>query len=197
MAISTYSDLKASITAWTHRSDLTSYLDDFILLCEARMNRELQVSQQETILSSVGTSQYITLPTDYLALRKISITANPVCEIKYITPVEMDILDTNSGILQFYTIVGDQIKLNTASDYDVEIVYYAKIPALSSGNTTNWVIDSHPEAYLYGCLAEAFKFIQNNEEAASYIALFNQVLQQIKHLDSGRKYGNSMRVRVA
>ena len=35
MAVSTYTELKTAIADWTDRSDLTSYLDDFIQQAES------------------------------------------------------------------------------------------------------------------------------------------------------------------
>jgi hypothetical protein len=45
MALDTYSNLKTSIANYLNRSDLTSYLGDFITLTEARLNRELRVRE--------------------------------------------------------------------------------------------------------------------------------------------------------
>jgi hypothetical protein len=197
MAIDTYATLKTAIENWTHRSDLDSVIDDFIDLTEARLNRDLLVSQQEVRATTLATSEYLALPTDFLSLRNIQLNTSPVRELQYVSPIEMDRLDDNSTDLNYYTIVGDEIQLQSVSSDTLEIAYFKKISSLSDSNTSNWVLASHPEAYLYGCLAEAFKYTINDEQAAKYTNLFTEVIAKIKTLDSERKYGQSMWVRVA
>jgi hypothetical protein len=194
MAITSYSTLKTAISDWSHRADLSSYLDDFIDFTEARLNRELRVSQMEESSTITPVSNLVTMPTDWLSVRNVKIDGSPVTTLQYITPAEMDRLDTSAA--GNYTIVGDQIKLDdTAGDVIVE--YYLKIPALSDTNTSNWLLASNPDVYLYGCLAEVFKFAMDEAEATKYTALFMNGVQEIRNLDRKRKYAQSLRVRVA
>lgn len=196
MAITSYSTLKSAISAWTHRADLASVLDDFIDLTEARLNRELRVSQQETNTTLTAT-ETIDFPTGLLELRNIKLNTTPVRELLYITPAEMDRLDTTGEETSTYTIVGNQIRLNAASDTDIAITYYAKIPALSDSNTSNWLLEAHAEVYLYGCLAEAYAYAMDDANEMKYRQLFAEGVAGIKRLDSYKKSGQSMYVRVA
>ncbi|PXA16740.1 hypothetical protein DD876_13330, partial [Staphylococcus pseudintermedius] len=41
-----------------------------------------------------------------------------------------------------------------------EILYYAKIPPLSTTNQTNWLIESHPDVYLSQCMLNARRFVK-------------------------------------
>jgi len=197
MAIDTYATLKSAIENWTHRSDLGSYIDDFIDLAESRLNRELQVSQQETIVTLAASTEYIAFPTDSISIRAIQLNSSPVRELQYITPIEMDRLDDNSTDLNYYTIEGNQIRLQSVSSDSIEVIYYAKITPLSSTVSSNWLLETHPDAYLYGSLSEAFKYVQDDEQASKYVSMFNEVISRIKVLDADRKFTQSMWVRVA
>ena len=42
MALSTYTELKASVADWLNRTDLTSVIPDFIALAEAQIERTLR-----------------------------------------------------------------------------------------------------------------------------------------------------------
>jgi hypothetical protein len=199
MAITSYSTLKDAVVNWTHRTDLTTVLDDFIDLTESRLNRELRASQQEIRATTAGATEYLAMPTDLLAIRNIQLNTNPPKSLAYVAPEFIDLKDDgSSGEPKYYTIIGDEIQLAPDPDgsYTVEIAYYAKITALSDSNTSNWLLAAHPEAYLYGCLAEAFKYAMDDEQAAKYAALFQDTLSQIKTLDAERKYGQGMRVRA-
>jgi len=53
------------------------------------------------------------------------------------------------------------------SDADkVEIVYYSSYPELSTGNTSNWLLEVAPELYLCGMLYYANLFVRDEEQAA-------------------------------
>jgi hypothetical protein len=201
MSLTTYSGLKSSIAAWTHRGEISSAvvggLDDFIDLAEARLNRVLRVSQQETQVTAAASALYVALPAEFLAIRTIALVSSPIRELQYISPAEMDILADNGTVLNYYTVLADQIRLQATSTSSLNITYYSKIAALSDSNTSNWVLSAYPEAYLYGALAEAFRYYMDDEQSAKYAGLFAEVVDQIKHLDDDRKYGQSMSVRVA
>lgn len=197
MSITTYATLKASIPTWTHRADLSTLADDFIDLTEARLSRDMLVSQQEARATTTASTEYLAMPSDCLSIRNIQLNTSPVRELVYVTPMEMDRLADNGTVLSRYTIVGDEIQLNATSSNSLEIAYYAKVPPLSDSNTTNWLIDTYPDVYLYGCLAEAFKYTGNDAQAAKYEGLYQQTVQNIIAMDKKRRAGQSMFVRSA
>jgi hypothetical protein len=130
MAIDSYSGLRDAIITWTHRQDLGAAIDDFIDLTENRLNRDLRVSQMEVRATAPADSEYLALPTDFLAIRNIQLNTSPVQELVYVTPAEMDRLAQTFQSLNRYTIVGDEIQLNTTSSSSIEISYYF-LPRLS------------------------------------------------------------------
>ena len=197
MAIDTYATLKSAIENWTHRSDLDSVIDDFIYLTEVRLNRELLTSQMEVRATTTPTDVYIALPSDLLSIRNIQLNTNPIQTLDYVTPAEMDRLASGQTEAGKYTIIGDEIQLDASTSYTVEIAYYAKISALSDTNTSNWLLEAHPDIYLYGCLAEVFKYAMDEAESTKYMALFINGIQEIRNLDNQRKYSQNMFVRIA
>ena len=65
MAISTYSELQTAVANWLDRDDLTARIPEFIVLAEARYNRELRIRGMETIvdISTVAGTRSYALPT--------------------------------------------------------------------------------------------------------------------------------------
>ena len=55
MALTTYALLKTTIANYLNRTDLTSYLGDFITLTESRLNRELRVREMVNTDTSTTT----------------------------------------------------------------------------------------------------------------------------------------------
>ena len=196
MAITSYSTLKTAITNWTHRSDMADVADDLIDNVEAWLNRELRVSQMETRATTTVSSEYVALPSDFIGIRNIQVNSNPVKEMVYLTPAQMDIYDLDTSELGYYTVVGDELQVN-ASSGEIEITYWARIPPLDDQNETNWLILAHPDVYLYGCLAEAFLYAQDPVQAQTFSSLFRETVNKINQQDKARKYGKLLQVRVA
>lgn len=186
----TYAELKTNIAAWLHRDDLTSYLDTFIDMFEARVNRNVRVSDMEQRAYTVPDSEYVALPNGFLELRNVQDNTNtPPTLLIYASPSKIDQMRYSSGNPKYYTIIGNELQFApTASGYTIEIGYYKEITGLSSTETTNWLSNKHPDYYLYGSILEALRFTQ--DERAVYVEqlvdrLEREVNAHGKHKASG------------
>jgi hypothetical protein len=194
MSLQTFNDLLNSITSWIHRDDVGQHAADFVVLCESRLNRMLRLAEQETRAVASISTDYIGLPADFAALRDIQINSSSVWSLQYKSPSEInDISNRGAGEPHYYTIIDEQIQVAPSPDgsYPIEIVYFAKIPALSGTNTTNWLLTKAPDLYLFGSLVEARSFLVNDERAAFWDARFKQALAEVQGLDQAYKLGAS------
>jgi hypothetical protein len=174
MAITDYSSLVTAIGDDLARSDLASYIPDFIMQAEQVFNHgsesidPLRVRDMETIDSLSPTSNVYTLPDDYLQYRRVTEEASPRRPLDYIDPMGVDQLYPlrASGYSNHFTIVGNSLYTYPLSTNDVELVYYATIPALTSVATTNWLITKAPSLYFRMTLMFAASFIKNDGEVA-------------------------------
>ena len=74
MAISTYTELKASIANWLNRSDLSDEIaDDFIKLTEADYNAKLRIRQMEQIDTVTIDAETVAVPSGFIAVRSFYI----------------------------------------------------------------------------------------------------------------------------
>ena len=175
--ISTYAELQTAVTNWLRRggdSDLVTRAPELIILCEARFNRDLRHPSMlsQTDLTLTAGTPTIALPTDYLQTRALVTQTNPKRILRYVTPTQ---LDTNwpigsTGIPTEYTIIGANIKLGKTPDsaYTLEHTYYKRITALSDSDTSNWILASHPDAYLYGALMQAAPYMSDDERIQTW-----------------------------
>jgi hypothetical protein len=174
MAITDYASLVTAIGDDLARSDLTSYIPDFIMQAEQVFNHgsesidPLRVRDMETIDSLSPTSNVYTLPDDYLQYRRVTEEASPRRPLDYIDPMGVDQLYPlrASGYSNHFTIIGNSLYTYPLSTNDVELVYYATIPALTSVATTNWLITKAPSLYFRMSLMFAASFIKNDGEIA-------------------------------
>jgi hypothetical protein len=196
MSIGTYAELRSAITNWLPRGDFTTdETTDTIALFEAVANRRLRVRQMETTTTLTPSSGEATLPTDYLAWKRLTWTGDVRQELQYVHPQYLSAAypTSPSDIPNFFTIVGETIKIRPIDDTDLELDYYQKIPALADDATTNWLLTAHPDLYLFGSLVEANAFVQD-ERAMIWKARRDEIFNEIDALSAKTKGYTAMRV---
>lgn len=174
MSITDYPTLVTAIANKMARSDLDEYVPDFVLQAEQVFNHgsesiaPLRVRDMETVDSLSPTNNVYTLPDDYLQYRRVTEEASSRRALDYIDPMGVDQLYPlrTAGYSNHFTIIGDSLYTYPLSTNDVELVYYAVIPALTSGATTNWLITKAPSLYLRMSLMFAAEFIKDDAEVA-------------------------------
>jgi hypothetical protein len=195
MSISTYTELKTAVANFLARDDLTSQIPNFIQLAESRMSRELETRDQEKRATATLTSgdEYIALPTDLREVRSVALTTDPKTVLTYYSPTSLDSTYSSggSGKPLGFSIVGGEMKLRPIPDssYTAEIIYVGGLSALSDSNLTNVVLTRHPDAYLYGALAESYAFLLDETRAAQYMQRFSMAIDEIKVDEQRAHYG--------
>ena len=170
--IGTYSDLQDKVSLWLDRDDLTARVSDFTALLEARLNRELRSVMQDTREDWTVTTESYTLPPAFRKLRRIHIEGSPDRPL-----VEMGAqaiaaaFSGDSGIPQAYYIEGRTIFFAPppSSSTTINATYSTRVEPLSDTVASNWVLDEHPDVYLFGTLLEAAIYIRD-EEAISFLS---------------------------
>jgi|TARA_R110002020_G_C16103251_1_gene758864 hypothetical protein len=197
MALDSYSNLKTAIANYLNRTDLTSYLDDFIDLTEARHARELRLRPMITITKTKTTSgnKKIQLPSDYLQFVYIQLNSGSKNFLQFMSPNELSRIYGGEGNANpaYYSIMGDSIILGpTPSDnFTLEMAYYQKPPALNSTTTTNEILKNYPDLYLYGCLLEAQPFIMADERLPVWAEMYKTAVRNAEDGDAGEKHSGS------
>lgn len=201
MAIGTYAQLKSAIASWAHRSDITdSVAADFVTLAEAEFNRVLRCVQQETRDTLSVTSRYTALPTDFLELRRIEYDGSPVYPLNSLTPFQQTSYRQNqpTGDPIYYSIVGTDIEIvPTQTAASVDILYWAKIPALSDSNTTNWLLTAYPDLYLAECLRQLGIYTKDDQMIARHGQQVSDAIQTIKSVDAAKRWSGPLVMRAA
>ena len=198
-----YSQLKSNIADFLNRSDLTAVIPTFIDLAEAQMERPLRVRQMIGRSTAPIDTQYSALPSDFLEAKTLKLTsANPIQPLDFLTPEQMDdrdqIQSSAPGMPKYFTIIGNQIRVSPSPDatYTAELVYFAKLAKLSDSNTSNWLLASSPDAYLYGALMQAAPYLKDDERVAVWGTLYNTAIESIKFADQGGSASGLIKARV-
>lgn len=200
MAITTYSELQTAVANWLSRVDLTARIPEFITLAEAKFQRTLRTRQMETRVTA-SASEWLTLPTEFLELKTISITStSPDVALEQVDPNYADWGWTSEADQpQFYALEGNAIRLIPAPDttYTVQMVYYKKIPVLSATNTSNWLLADAPDVYLYGSVMEALIEVQDDARAQMCAQALARCLEELYRAERAQRWaGSPLKVRV-
>jgi hypothetical protein len=69
--------------------------------------------------------------------------------------------------------------------YSFEVLYYERIPPLSTTNQTNWLTQYAPNAMLYGTLLQAMPFLKNDARAI-FQQKYSEAITALKTEDVSR-----------
>lgn len=181
-----YGELKAAITSYLwNRPDLVAIMPTWVALTEAQLNRRL-THRLLTLRSDASiSSAFVSLPTDFVGVVSVKLAGTtPPDALEYRTIEAMDRLAESlepTGRPQFYTIVGDELRLLPVPDtaYTVEMTYRRQVDALSADTDTNWVLTKHPDAYLYGALMQAGSWLVEDERVPLWGKLYTAVMDDV------------------
>lgn len=199
MSITTYAELQTVIADFLDRDDQTERIKTFIQLSEAEMSRKLRHWRMENRATAEIDGQYSAIPADFLEPIRLHLETGDYKALELISQSEMQSLrmrnlDT-SGKPAFYALTQGELEVYPTPDgtYNLEMNYYAKIPALTTSNTTNWVLDNYPDAYLYGSLIHSAPFLGEDARMTTWAALFQSALNGIMNESDQAKFGGSGR----
>jgi hypothetical protein len=196
MAITTYAELKSAIGDWLNRDDLDAVIPNFISLAEAQFNRTLRHRKMVTRSDATVDTPYFAVPADWLENIRFQLNTDPITPLLYVTPeqaAEERLKYSVANQPLMFTMVGQQFQVipppNT--NYDAELLYYAKIPALSNSNTTNWLLSESPDIYLYGALVQSAPYLKEDDRVGTWAGLYQRFVDDMMLADERARIGSS------
>ena len=197
MAITSYATLQTAVADFLNRDDLTSIIPTFIQLAEAQMNRDIRHWKMETRSSGQQSAgdQYMQIPADWLETIRFHVTGGGTSPLDLISRAAMadkrQGANDTSGTPRYYCHADSQFELYPTPDAttNVELLYYAKIPALSAG--ANWLISEAPDVYLYGSLIHSAPYLQEDGRVAVWAQMYSAAVQRLNDASEKARYSGS------
>lgn len=182
--ITDYPSLLAAVEEYLARPDLREFFPLFIQQAEGRLNARLKVVDMHRLIGPVDLAAgKIDLPTDFIDWVSVEWTPPPRTPqrplmLRYVEADSPEIRAKHrpNGPPQVYTVLAGKVRVVPAAAGTLELVYFARIPALTAAKPTNWLIAKAPDVYLYGVLLEAMLFQKDNPGAAQWLGLLNDRL---------------------
>lgn len=194
---STYQELKDAVLAFANNLVIEQNIDTFIDLCEADMSRRVRHWRMEKRSSADLDTQYTSLPTDFLAPIRMSIVSGdtyimePASAQEIITQRHKGANTT--GRPRLYSVHDGSIEVWPSPDatYTLEMLYYGSVNALSSSNTSNWILQYFPDTYLYGTLLHAAPFLGEDQRLPVWSSLYDKAVEAINRDSQSAKFGGA------
>jgi hypothetical protein len=191
-SIGNYDDLVDKVALWMDRDDLVERVPDFVALLEARLNRILRVPEMETAAMLSATAERTALPLDFLQMRSLHVEGVPDRPLRAMAPGGVsETFSGRAGLPVAYSIAGRNLTLAPPPQEPVTlaIAYWQRIPSLSSITPTNWLLEQHPDIYLYGSLIQAEAYLSNDERVALWKAAHDEAVGELQQAGQRARWG--------
>lgn len=202
MSITTYAELKSAIADFLNRDDLTSVIPTFISTAEAQMQREVRHYKMMQRSTADIDSRYSALPGNWLETIRFHVTGDRSYRIENTSMddiLQLRMANPTAGRPTHYAHIGETLEVYPTPDqaYTSELLYYEKIPALSDSNTTNWLLQDAPDAYLYGALLHSAPYLQEDSRMQVWGTIYVEAIKSVNGQSEKARYGSAgLRARI-
>ena len=194
VVINSYDTLQAAVADWLNRGDLLDQIPAFITLAEAQMNRELRTRDMMVRADATSDGENVLLPDDWLEHYSLTVQPGPppapqgylAKPLRYMSEKESNEIKAamfgQPGIPYGYTVIGNMIELVPAptDDVDLRMVYYAKIPNLSTLLQSNWLLGKSPDLYLYSTLLQSAPYLKDDDRLGTWAQIRGALFEMIR-----------------
>lgn len=205
MTINTYGTLKTAVASYLNRSDLTSYIPDFITLGSRRIwyggsapyeSEPLRIPAMQAQDTGSVSDGYIAFPTRFLEPIRVAATVGgSTWSLNYISPDGFEGMFDNAVTPDVYTYLNNAIYTAVATSESYTLDYYKAFAAFSADADTNWIIDNAPDLYLYSALVEAAPFLADDPRISLWFGLYRSSVVSLNR--STKKQGSGLMVRLS
>lgn len=197
MALSTYTELKASIADWLHNAALTSQIPDFITLAEVEINSELRTRQMQVDESLTLTSgtKTVALPSRYIDPISLDlvITGENNTPLVYVSPQDLSSNATTSSRPVYWTINGDNIEFEYLADQTYSLSFRMLKGYDIAATSTNTLLTKYPGLYLFGSLLQAAPYKRDDESIGIWQNSYEKAMSKAKKVEGRNSRLNSLR----
>ena len=202
-----YGQIKAAVSAYANRDDLTPLFPTFLEMAEHQIySGAVSGGSGQTLVPPLRLSAMITvikptttlLPADFLEMKRVSAIVGGQKKALDFVPFEVSGGQENrSGVPSYFSLNGNNIVYSPTFPNEVEIVYFARFTSPVVDADTNWLLVNAAAVYLSALLVEVSVYTRddgmNAQQSARYISAMNALQAQ----DDGNKHsGATLRMRT-
>ncbi|MEE8608893.1 MAG: hypothetical protein V3S55_14910 [Nitrospiraceae bacterium] len=199
--VTTYQELQDHIADTLIRTDLATPITTFIQMAESvfkRDRRARKLSDRGTFSVSADGS---TLPSDFHSMESWYhdgptfygpieiVNADMIGQLKGRefggqtgAPAHAAIID---GTARYAPEPNDT--------FLTKMVYWRKVDPLTTNNSTNWLLDDHPDIYIYGSLVHTAPYLKDDPRLQVWSALLEKGLEELDRATEDEMFSGSMK----
>lgn len=192
--ITNYTTLQTAVADWLAKSNLTTFIPNFVQNWEERFYRQprnfgrwMEAAFNLSISSSV-----IAVPSDYLGLKYVYVNGSPSSRLDRVSLNQLYGTyprGSDTGLPRWISRDTTNFVFGPPPDstYTIKGVYWAKptlIRSFASDAAAHWLIVNAPDLVLYGALCESAPFLQRDSRLATWKGLYGECLQDYRDLHS-------------
>lgn len=178
-------DLRHAVASHCGDFTLTDQFKPDLLQAEARLNQRLRMRQMITDDTLTFASGEAALPSDFLEM--INVYDAYRCPMRATSIANVQRSGQQYGR---YAIDGSNVLIYGLTG-DRDITYFAKLPTLStSDTTTNWLLTQYPDIYLYAVAWQVLIRAKNVELAGATKELLEDAIKSARVDDERSRWAN-------
>jgi hypothetical protein len=186
MGFASYQELKDKISSTLNRDEaqLLAAIPDFILLAEARMRRVLK-GKDARVRSTIAISgSEYPLPEGTKRVEYLYRTDTLYRgDIEITTPNRVNLFRDRyaAGVPRWAAMIDNTLIFAPIPDttYNAEMIADMEITPLSDASPSNWVLENHPDVYLYGSLIHSAPFIREDERIPTWKSFADSAYEEL------------------
>ena len=185
-----YGQLKAAMTAYTHRSDAAAMADVFLPIAEQRIyfgENNSPAVRLSSMLSTVTLASG-TRPAGFIEAKKVFEIDRPECPLQF---RPMEFMDHEC---RAYSWDGEIMVLSRDLAFPVQLTYYGRFSAPVTDADTNPILEKFPNVYLTSMLVEYARWAQDNEMIVREAGSYASAVSSAQSADQRAQHSGSMLV---
>ena len=167
----TYAELKTLVLQYSHNNALEELLSTFVTLAQARMSRDLKVTELESLatISVTAGSKYADAPSDAVELLDLQF-GDVTLQQTTLTDIGVRNASGASGTPTHYARYAGKLVLAPTPDTsgDIECIYRGRLGVLTEDDDTDFLLTNNPNIYVYATMLEIVPFIKEDTPEAGY-----------------------------
>lgn len=190
--VTSYTTLLTAVTDWLARSDLTTFVPNFVQMWEEDFLREpknfgrwMEASADPVIASSV-----VTVPSAYLGLKYAYVSGSPSSRLDRASINQLYgryPRGSDTGLPAWIAREAGNFVFGPAPDstYTIHLLYWAKptlLRSFAANAAAHWIIVNAPDLAIYGSLIAAEPFLQNDKRLGLWQTMYDRALVSYRRL---------------
>lgn len=185
-----YGQLKAAMTAYTHRSDAAAMADVFIPIAEQRIYFGENNSPAVRLSSMLSTVTLVsgTRPAGFIEAKKVFEIDRPECPLQF---RPMEFMDHEC---RAFSWDGETMVLSRDMAFPMQLTYYGQFSTPALDTDTNPILTKFPNVYLTSLLVEYARWVRDDEMLVREAGNYASAVSSAQSADQRAQHSGSMLV---